>query len=149
MDYIKEAENYLYHYRDMKRAVRHAVREIKRIRTRTAPGAINAVLIDVTGVRASKEANTLDDMYKLQEWINIFRENQKEVEHISKALHEISQEEKEPYKELLEYWYIERKSCAEICENMEIKKSEFYEKKREALQKLAISLFGIRMIKVI
>lgn len=149
MDYIKEAENYLQHYRDMKRAVTNAEREIRKIVGRTAPGTLQAVQMDITGVRSSKEGNTQSDMYQLQEWLKIRKENRKEIEHIANILQEISDEEKEPYRELLEYWYVERLKVLEICEKMNLGKSAVYEKKDKALQKFATALFGIRVVKMI
>jgi Protein of unknown function (DUF1492). len=150
MNYIKEAENYLHHYRDMKRAANNAKRQVTKIKSRTEPKEVGSVKLDVTGVRgSSKEVNTYDDMYKLTEWVRIYKENMKEIEHIAKILQEISDEENEPYKDILEYWYVERLSRDEICEKMNIGKSAFYEKKEKAIQKLALSLFGIRVVKTI
>jgi hypothetical protein len=65
MNYIREAENYLRYYRDLQQSIRHANRMIAKLTWQGAPRDAGAVNMDVTGVRASKPVNTLNQIYQL------------------------------------------------------------------------------------
>ena len=68
MNYIREAENYLRYYRELHQSIEHADYMINKLVKQTAPKGISAVSVDITGVRAGKPVNTLNQIYQLQMW---------------------------------------------------------------------------------
>lgn len=68
MNFIREAENYLRYYRELHQSIEHADQMISRLKWQTAPREAAAVNMDITGVRASKPINTLNQIYQLQKW---------------------------------------------------------------------------------
>jgi hypothetical protein len=68
MNYIREAENYLRYYWELHHSIEHADYMISKLVNQTAPNDLSAVSMDITGIRAGKPCNTLNQMYELQIW---------------------------------------------------------------------------------
>jgi RNA polymerase sigma factor (sigma-70 family) len=150
MNCIREAENYLRYYHELHQSIKHASRMISRLKMQTAPGEVSAVSIDITGIRASKPVNTLNQMYQLQQWQEMQARTLEEIEKIEEALAGISQAQGcERYRDVLFMWYVECLSQEEIGERIGYTARHVRRLKRSAINKFAVSLFGIVALKAI
>lgn len=151
MDCIKEAENYLRYYRELHRSIEHADYMIKKLMYQTAPNEMSAVSIDVTGIRAGKPCNTLDQMYQLRMWQEMKERTLEEIAKIDNILDAISQDTGcEIYRNLLYMWYVEKKVKEEIAEELGYShKQSVYELRNKAIIKFSIALFGIVALEAI
>lgn len=151
MNCIREAENYLRYYRELHQSVEHAEYMISKLVNQTAPNDLSAVSMDVTGIRAGKPYNTLNQMYQLQMWQEIKDSTLVEIAKIDSVLDAISQNSGcEIYKKLLYMWYVEKKVKEEIAEELGYShKQSVYEIRNKAIIKFAVALFGIVALEAI
>lgn len=148
MDYKKEAERYLHHYRDLKQSLRHINYQIKNIQWETAPLPIHAVEIDRSGIRAGKTINTMDQFYRLMRWEENRKRTEKSIKEIDDALTAITKEKGcENYKRILEMWYCDKKDKYEIAAMVGVNRRTVYKIRDKAIKKLAVILFGIDAIR--
>lgn len=149
MDYIKEAENYLRHYKELKSSIKHAEHEIAKLKWKSRPGEVSAVSNDITGVTADHPGNTLNEMYQLQKWQEFRDGSLREIEHIESILDGISQtRETERYKDILDMWYVKQMDKVDIGVELDCSDRHVYRLKERALKKFAVGLFGISALKV-
>lgn len=151
MNCIREAENYLRYYRELQQSINHANRMIGRLKMQTAPGAVSAVNIEVTGIRSSKPVNTLNQLYQLQKWQEMKERTLEEIEKIEEALAGINQAQGcERYRDVLFMWYVERLDKDEIAEKLSYShRQSAYEVKNKAIKKFAVALFGVVALEAI
>ena len=150
MNCIREAENYLRYYRELHQSIKHADNMIKKLMYQTAPNEMSAVSSDVTGIRAGKPINTLNQMYELQMWQEIKGRTMIEIEKVDSILNSISQEQGcEYYKDILFMWYVQKKDKEEIAEEIGYTERHLRRIKNEAVKKFAVSLFGIVALEAI
>lgn len=149
MDYIRKAENYLRHYRDLKHSVVNMSREIARLQYRTAPSEdVGAAKMDPTGVRADDVSNTYNDLYRLQTLAASLEETKEALQHIDEILEEMGQWSlQERDRRILELWYVENKEKEEICEELKISIRHLYREKERSIRKFAIKLWGLPALK--
>ena len=145
MNCIREAENYLRYYRELHQSIEHADYMISKLVNQTAPKGMSAVSMDVTGIRASKPCNTLNQMYQLQMWREIKDRTMVEIEKVDTILESISREHGcDAYKAVLFKWYVEKKAKETIAEEIGYShRQSVYEIKNKAIKKFAVALFGI------
>lgn len=68
MNYIREAENYLRYYRQLKKSIEHADKMITRLTWETLPKKVGAAVLEATGVHADHPVNTMNQLYELRKW---------------------------------------------------------------------------------
>lgn len=151
MNCIREAENYLRYYRELHQSVKHADYMISKLVNQTAPNDLSAVSMDVTGIRAGKPCNTLNQMYQLQMWQEMKDRTLVEIEKVEAVLNSISQDRGcERYKDILFMWYVEKKGKEDIAEEIGYShRQSVYEMKNKAIKKFAVALFGIVALEAI
>ncbi|AIF51231.1 hypothetical protein [Pelosinus sp. UFO1] len=151
MDCIKEAENYLRYYRELHQSIEHADYMISKLVNQTAPNDMSAVSMDITGIRAGKPCNTLNQMYQLQVWQEMKERTMEEIAKVDNVLDTISQDTGcEIYRNLLYMWYVEKKVKQKIAEELGYShKQSVYEIKNKAIKKFAVALFGVSALEAI
>ena len=150
MNCIREAENYLRYYRELHRSIEHADYMIKKLMYQTAPNDMAAVSMDITGIRAGKPCNTLNQMYEIQMWQEMKDRTLVEIAKVDNILDTISQDSGcEIYKKLLYMWYVEKKSMSHISSEIQYTERHLWRLKKEAIQKFAVVLFGIVALKTV
>lgn len=151
MDYIREAEKVLRHYRDLKYALDNLRHQIEIIIKRYGPSDAKIAQLDETGIKCGHYDNTLNDMFKLQ----VLSENEKKTAEEIKKIDEIlNQIEKEPgceyYSQVLRLWYIEKVPKEEIAGLIGYSpnsRQSIYNIKDQAIRKFAVMYFGIGALK--
>lgn len=151
MDCIKEAENYLRYYRELHRSIEHANYMINKLVKQTVPKDMSAIAMDITGVRAGKPCNTLNQMYQLQMWQEMKKSTLAELEKVDAVLDLISSGVGcERYKDILHIWYVEKADKEDIAERMGYSsRQSIYDLKNRAISKFSVALFGITALKAI
>lgn len=148
MNYIKEAEQYLKYYHQLKRSVDHTDHMITKMKWKSRPHEIRAISNDITGIAAKKPSDTLDQLYELSKWQECKADNLKEIAHIECILDEISKGEGcERYGDLLKMWYVERMDKIDIASELNCSERNAYRLKESAVEKFAIGLFGIVVLR--
>lgn len=151
MNYIKEAEQYLYHYRDMYVSIENMHKEISKL-VWSGPKDISAVQLDVTGVHGSNQQDeTINIMYKIQTLTNSKEQTKNKLDEMDNILEEIANEKGcELYGHVLRKWYIERIPKEDIAKEIGYSsKQSIYSLRAKAIRKFAIRLFGIEALKAI
>jgi hypothetical protein len=145
MNCIREAENYLRYYRELHQSIEHADYMISKLVNQTAPKEVSAVSMDVTGVRAGKPCNTLNQMYQLQMWQEMKNRTLVEIEKVDNVLVSISKDPGcERYKDILYMWYVKKKAKEEIADEIGYShRQSVYEIRSKAIKKFAVALFGV------
>lgn len=159
MNYIKEMENKLKNYKLIEHSIRNMKREILDLSNYNSPCGIGAMQLDETGVRNCnrKEVDTLNAACEIIELRKAREAAIKEIKKINANLNYISRELGcENYGKLLRLWYIgirdedtgeyEKLTVEGIAEELgysRASKAYIYEKKDDALNKLAIAYWGV------
>lgn len=145
MNCIREAENYLRYYRELNHSLGHADRMIGKLVSQGWPKDLTAVSMDVTGVRADKPVNTLNQMYQLQKWQEMRERTQEEIDRIEVSLQGICLDPGcDRYRDILFMWYVEKRDKEDIAESMGYShRQSAYEIKNKAIKKFAVALFGV------
>ncbi len=151
MDCIREAENYLRYYRELQQSLKHSKRMIAKLTWQTAPREVGATANDVTGVRAEKVANTLNQLYQLQMWQEMKDRTEEAIAEVDETLDVICTDpDCERYKEMLQMWYVDKKDKDEIADAFGYSsRQSVYDLKGKAIKKFAISLYGITALKAV
>jgi hypothetical protein len=151
MNCIREAENYLRYYRELHQSIEHADYMINKLVKQTAPKGISAVSMDITGVRAGKPVNTLNQIYQLQMWKEMKDRTMVEIGKVDNVLESISKDQGcENYKSILFMWYVEKKAKEDIAEKVGYShRQSVYEIRNKAIRKFAVALFGIAALEAI
>lgn len=150
MNCIREAENYLRYYRELRQSIGHADRMITKLKWQSAPREVGAVNMDVTGVRAEKPINTLNQMYQLQKWQEMRELTQVEIDKIDEQLDFLSSEPGcEQYRVILTRWYVDKHNREDIADELGHSLRNIYRIKEQAMQKFSVMLFGIEALKAI
>jgi len=153
MDYIREAEKVLYHYRELQFALENLEHQIANLIGRSAPSAWKAAELEITGVKYGFH----DDAYNILFKIKVLTENKEktaaEMEKVDKLLDEL---EKDPdceyYIDVLRLWYIEKTPKEEIAGIIGYSpnsRQSIYNIKDRAIRKFAVMYFGLGALKAI
>lgn len=147
MDCIREAENYLRYYRELRKSIEHADRMIGQLMWQTAPKTLGAVTMDVTGIRSSQPFDTLNQIFQLQKWQEMRELTLTEMGKVEDVLNTICQDPGcERYKDVLIMWYVEKLEKEDIARSIgysETSRRIVYEIKTNAIRKFAVALFGV------
>ena len=153
MDYVREAEKVLYHYRELRFALENLERQISALVYQSAPAAWKAADIEETGVKYGFR----DDAYNVLFKIKVLTENRErtsaEIERVDRLLGEI---EKDPdcqyYAQVLRFWYIEKtpkNEIAGIINYSSASRQSIYNIKDRAIRKFAVMYFGLGALKAL
>ena len=150
MNYIQEAEKRLRHYRDLEHSIEQMNKDVARIIARSSPSELNAVAMDITGIRGSRvdeACNILFELQTLQESINNTTE---EIASINAILKEISREKDcHLYGKVLYLWYVKRAEKDDIAREIGYSRRQLYNIKDAAIRKFAVRILGIKALDAI
>lgn len=154
MNYIKEAEKYLYYYNELYRSLEHMRKERAKLIAKSCPSSNIVTKFDLTEVRANAHHDeAINDLYKIKVLSENIAETEKALAEVDKILEEISKDPGcELYGEVLRKWYIEKIPKEEIAEEIgysENSRQSIYNIKNAAIRKFAVRLFGIGALKVV
>lgn len=151
MDCIREAENYLLYYRELRKSILHADRMIGQLMHQTAPRVLGAVAMELTGVRAQRPHDTLNQIYQLQKWQEMKELTAIEIGKIDDVLVAICEGSGcERYKDVLVMWYVNKLDKEDIAERLGYShRQSVYEIKNKAIRKFAVALYGVTALKAI
>lgn len=145
MNYIREAEKYLKHYKDLKYSLEQIDREIYRLQMSSAPKDIKAVNFDGVPHAEYYQDNIFNIAFQLKVFTEAKEQTLARLEEIDRILEDIGRENKN-YEKILRMWYIEKRPWEEIAEGLQYSpksRNSIYELKNEAIRKFAVMLFGI------
>ena len=150
MNCIREAENYLRYYRELNQSLGHADRMIKQLKKHGAPREVGAVNMDVTGIRAGRPVNTLNQMYQLQKWQEIKDRTYEEIVKVEESLQGICNKKgREVYRDILFMWYVEEMDKEEIAVKVGYTSRHLRRVKKLAIRRFAIALFGVMALEAV
>lgn len=148
MNYIREAENYLYYYADMYRSLERMEQEICKLVAQAGPRDMKSATLDETGIKAGHQDETINILFKLQKLTENREKTKQELEKIDKILEEISKDPGcELYGTVLRKWYIERVPKEDIAKEIGYSsRQSIYSLRAKAIRKFAVQFFGIGMV---
>jgi len=151
MDYIKEAEKYLYNYQDLKRSIKTMERRILQLVEKTGPKDITAINLDTTGIKAGKYDETINILFEIQKLQQSINETKAKLKEIDQLLDEMSNNPKrQMWGKVLKLWYIEGKTKEEIAEELGYSdRRNIYYLRDPAIRTFAVNILGIEGLKVI
>lgn len=152
MNYIREAENYLYYYHDLHKSLQQIESQISRLIAKAGPKDISAVCYEQVKANPSPHQDeTINVLFQLQKLIENRERTKQELEKIDRILDEISQDPGcELYGEILRKWYIERVPKEDIAEELGYSsRQSIYDLRAKAIRKFAVRLFGIGALEML
>ena len=150
MNYIKEAEKRLWHYRNLEESIKQMDRDIARIISRSSPSELNAVAMDITGIRAGKQDEALNILFELQTLTTARKNTLEEINEIANLLKDISKEpECNLYGKVLYEWYVKRKPRDEIANEIGYSVRQTYNIRDQAIRQFAVRILGIKALEAI
>jgi hypothetical protein len=152
VNYIKEAENILWHYNDLYKSLVNLDKQIAKIISRSGPKELSAVALDLTGIHGSgKSDEAYNVLFELQKLKDCREGTAKELFKIDVLLDNISAEPGcELFGAVLRKWYIEKMPKEDIANEIGYSsKQSIYSLRAKAIRKFAIQMFGIEALKAI
>jgi hypothetical protein len=150
MNYIQEAEKRLRHYRDLENSIEQMNKDIARIVKRSSPSELNAVAMDVTGIRSSKVDEAYNVLFELQTLRDSINSTTEEIADIAEILKDISREKDcHLYGKVLYLWYVKRTEKDDIAREIGYSRRQIYRLKEEAIRKFAVRILGIKALDAI
>lgn len=151
MDYVREAEKVLYHYRDLKFALQNLEHQIEKLIFQSAPADAKGANIEITGVKHSRHDDALNTLFKLKVLTENKEKTAAELKKIDQLLDAIERDpDCEYYAQVLRLWYIERTPKEEIAGLIgysPASRQSIYNIKDKAIRKFAIMYFGLGALK--
>ena len=166
MDCIREAEKYLWHYRDLVKCMDNAGKQIGLIIKASVPKGVG--VSNLAGeIYRKGNAGTLNDLYQMARWRQIWDETElkiKELEELFEGLKEefvvngsvivVSEEGEEKehpltYREFLFMWYVQQMNKSLIAKKLNYSERSLYRLRDQAIQKFAIQLFGLTALEAV
>lgn len=151
MNYIREAENRLRYYSDLKKSLKNIEREITKLKWSGMPKDIEAINYD--GMPKAKKINDemINVVFKLKCYSEMKEDTIKQLNEIDYILEDI--EKKYPgYGEILKLWYIDDAPKEAIAGKMNYSpnsRKSIYKIKNDAIRIFAIRIFGIHGLEVV
>lgn len=150
MNYIQEAEKRLRHYRDLEKSLEQMDKDIARIISRSSPSELNAVAMDITGIRSGRQDEAINILFELQTLSDSKIQTEEEIKEIADLLKEISQEpDCSLYGKVLYSWYVKRMEKDNIAKEIGYTVRHVYRIKDAAIRKFAIRILGIKALDAI
>jgi hypothetical protein len=151
MNYIREAENYLKHYRDLRYSLNQIEKEITKIKWSGAPREISAMNLDGMPSGSIQQDEMINIIFKLKCYTEMKENTLKQINEIDTILNTLEKEEGcESYSKLLKLWYVDKKNKEDIAEELGYSsRQSIYTHRNKAIRKFAIRLFGIDVLKAV
>lgn len=151
MNYIREAENRLWYYRDLHQSIEQISQRISKLIDRSSPSDLSAMALDNSGVHSQRVDNTLNLLFEIQKLTELRRETQEALGEIDGILAGFdNQGDCRFYGTVLRKWYIERVPKEDIAREIGYSsKQSVYNIKSRAIRKFAVMLFGIEALKIV
>jgi hypothetical protein len=150
VNYIQEAEKRLKHYRDLERSVEQMDKDIARIVSKASPSELNAVAMDLTGVRGSSDDDAYNILFELQTLTISKRKTEEELNNIADILKDISKEKECcMFGKVLYMWYVKRIPKEEISKETQYSIRQLYRIKDDAIRRFAVRVLGIKALEAI
>ncbi len=150
MNYIREAEKYLWHYADLYRSLNNMVKERARLIGRAGPKwyqSLDFTQPNVTGGPGHEDAYNL--LFKIKTLTDHIQKTEQQLKEIDTVLRDISNEPGcELYGDILKKWYIEKVPREEIAREARYCQRNIYKIKDKAIRKFAINLYGLDAVSV-
>ena len=143
MNCIREAENYLKYYRQLKKSLEHADRMIVRLTWNTMPKEVGAAVLEATGIHADHPVNTLNQLYELQKWQEIKARTMIDLADVDNVLSSVENN----YKTILTSFYVDKKTMFEISCETDYTERHLWRLKKKAINEFAVSLLGSQAMK--
>ncbi len=144
MNCIREAEEHLWYYRDMKRSLEHIERKLNKLHWDGKPQELKAVEIDGMPHANRQHDDMINIMYEYKRYLHMKETTELEIKEIDMILDDITKEKGcEHYKDVLKMWYIEKATKYEIALKIGYSERSVYHHKEKAIKKFAIQLFGL------
>jgi hypothetical protein len=150
MDYIREAEKKLAHYKDMQRSLKYQDREISKLKWAGAPNGITGMSMD--GMPKGNKADEMINIaFELKAYMDMKNATEQAILEIDTILKNISIDKGcELYERVLRLWYIECMKKEKILSELNYGSlTSIYELKNAAIRKFAVNLFGYEALKAI
>lgn len=151
MDYVREAEKVLYHYRDLKFALQNLEHQIEKLIFQSAPADAKGANIEITGIKSGYHDDAYNSLFKLKVLTENWDKTEEEIKKIDSLLDAI---EKEPgceyYTQVLRLWYIEKipkEEIAGLIGYSPASRQSIYNIKDKAIRKFAVMYFGLGALK--
>ncbi len=165
MNCVREAEKYLWHYRDLKKCLSNGKKQIDILISASAPKGIGGSNLGGEIYRKGN-AGTLNDLYQLARWRQIVDETKGELNRLDEIFAELEEmfvvngsvimiceadgaERPLTYREFLCLWYVERCRKDKIAERLNYSERSLYRLRDQAIQKFAIQLFGLAALRAV
>lgn len=148
MNYIKEAEDYLRNYNDLLSAVDNLKREISEI----DEDLVCIKNIDYSGMPHGSGSALPDDklvnkLYRKQKAEEELESTQKAIKRVNEVLEGLNVGEgNEKHEEVLRLFYIENARGQALEKKLDCSERHAYRLKGRAIRRLAVQLFGIKVI---
>lgn len=151
MNYVKEAEQILYYYRDLNKSIANMDRRISRLVAKAGPKNLSAQAID--NVRVSGSSNhdeTINLIFEIQKLVDERERTMKELEKAECVLKGLNDAPNcEHFEIVLRKWFIENTPMEEIAEELGYVERNAYKIRARAIRKFAVRMFGIETLKAI
>ncbi|WP_341877607.1 DUF1492 domain-containing protein [Defluviitalea saccharophila] len=150
MNYIKEAENYLNHYKDLYFSIKIMEKQLDKIIKDAGPKDISSTQINDSGVRtAINQDEAINTLFKIKTLKENITETKKKLEEIDEILTDLKNDpESKIYADILRMWYIEGKSTPDILREVGYSERQFFNIKKEAIRIFAVRILGIKALEV-
>lgn len=153
MDYVHEAEKVLYHYRDLKYALKNLNEQIAIMIGQSAPAQAKGAEFEITGVKYGYHNDAVNVLFKLKVLTENKEKTAAEIKRVDDLLDALDKDpDCEYYSQVLRLWYIERKPKEEIAGLIGYSpnsRQSIYNIKDQAIRKFAIMYFGLGALKAI
>ncbi|WP_312202893.1 hypothetical protein [Anaerospora hongkongensis] len=150
MNYIQEAEKRLRHYRDLEKSLEQLDKDIARITKRSGHSYLNAVAMDITGIRSGRQDEAINILFELQTLSESKIETEEEIKEIAELLKEISREpDCSLYGKAVYAWYVERRPREAIAEEIGYSVRQTYNIRDQAIRRFAVRVLGIKALDAI
>jgi len=150
MNYIREAENVLWYYRDLKRSIDNLDRQISRLVAKNGPSVLSAVAADETGIRAGKHDDAMNTMLTLQKLTESRQKTEQELKKIDCILAKIEQDPQcQNFGLVLKLWYIDRVPKEDIGEKLGYARRSVYDIRFKAIRKFAVMYLGFNALEAL
>ncbi len=143
MNYIKEAENYLYHYRDLKISLTNMKKQRDKLIQNNGPKDISSVGLDITGVSGgNRQDEAINVLYQIQSLTKSMKDTEDKLIEVDEVLDKLEKLDAT----LLKMWYIGREDKKEIASMLNCTERHLYRMKDAAIRRFAIHVLGINAL---
>lgn len=151
MNYIREAEQILYYYKDLYKSITNIDRQISRLVAKAGPTNLTAIAVEEVKVSGGGQHDeTINVLFELQRLVEEKNKTRKELEKLDHMLNGLGDASGcEHYEIVLREWYIEQTPRHEIALKIGYAERNVYKIKHRAIRKFAVRMFGIDALKAI